>query len=589
MTNATNLAMLPLSAITVVPGFNPRRAFKKMPMAQLVKSIKANGLIQAILVRPDPDSEGQYLLIAGERRFRAAREADLTEVPASIRDCSPEEAKVLAIIENCEREDVSPAEEALAARDVLDSVGDRAAAASALGWSVSKLDARMLLLTASELVLTALAEGSIHVGHAELLAGLPEDAQNKALQRIIDNNVSVADLREQVKGVVIPLSRAIFDLSACQGCPFNTATQRSLFGDAIEGSNCKNRSCFTDKSNAALQVKKDALAEEVGTVALSTEKDPGSYAPLVIEGENGVGQEQFAQCRGCTHFGALIRSKLDAMLGQVDRPICFNRPCHIGKIAAHAEARAESESAQPTEATEQSDAQSSGKVAARTKSSRKGVPTTKAAAKTTKTAAPAASSAAAKTAMKPAYASVATGLVVTDPRVPLVLAILAMSKVLREANVELPASVVPNGKKPEEVVAKLLALDTEEIVTRFRACSTAMVAGAHKTPAHSRNDVFPSVLAVGLAQATSSDLAEHFTVTEEFLAAHTREGILGLLTEANFMEWLHQQDGGVKKGKAMLASKKAELPKAIMSLGFDWKGFVPKAVSTAAPRSFVGV
>lgn len=582
---ASEVATIPLSSIRVQESFNPRRAFRALPMERLIDSIRAEGLIQPILVRPDDAGEG-YILIAGERRLRACIVIGLPDVPALIRHVDADQARVLAILENIDRADLSAAEEALAAREALDIAGgDRAATASQLGWSATKLEARLLLLTASPAVLAAVAEGTIHVGHAELLAGLPFAQQDKALSRIIENKVSIPDLREQVKGILIPLSSAIFDTAGCSGCPASTVTQRGLFGDSVEGSFCKNRACFTTKTQSALELKRSALAEDVGTVALTTEKDESSYISLIVNGEGGVGTEQFAQCRGCTHFGALIHAQLDNKCGQVDRPVCFHRPCHTEKVAARADALKEEAASRlasngPASTTE---------VPASATPSKAKKAVGKAATKTAKTAAPAASPSNARTLMKPAYAAAAAALMVNDTRVPLALAILAMSKVLTEAGVTVPDDTVPQGKKPEDVLAVLAGLEPDEVVKRFKACVEAMIGGKQTNSNFSRNDVFPAVLSAALAQAAKADLAPHFTVTTEFLQAHTREGILALLAESGFKDWMEAQEGGAKKWKMIVAAKKADLAKSIMDAGFNWSGFIPQSVAGVTPRSLVGV
>lgn len=579
-------ASIPLSSIEVV--YNPRRAFRKEPLQRLVDSIRDAGLITPIAVRPCDASEG-YELIAGERRLRAVRELAWQDVPALIIHCDPVEAKRLAALENLDRADLSASEEAYVARDALDAAGgDRVAAASQLGWSATKMDARLLLLMASADVLDAVAQGTIHLGHAELLAGLPEEQQNKALGRIIESNVPVAALREQIKGVVIPLSRAIFPTGAgskCATCPHNSALQQTLFGESIEGANCKNRVCFNELTQAALEAKRASLAEEVGTVALSTEKDEATYTSLIVNGMGGVGAEQFSQCRSCIHFGALIHAKPDARLGQVERPMCFDVACNKLRVASYAEQLAEQ--AAPTTDTTTVDTTGDNATPAAV-----GAPATSRAAtvakRPAKAAAPAASSNAARAAMKPAYAAAASVLLADSTSVPFALAIMGMGKVLAEAGIALPAGLTISGKKPEDVIASILKKDQSEVVALFRACTMAFVAGDQGQSSFSRNDVFPAVIAASLAQASKADLAPHFAMSDAFLAAHTKEGIAALLDESGFKAWLAAQDEGDKKSRAIHAAKKVDLPKAIMDAGFDWSGFVPKSVAHVVPRSFVG-
>ncbi|AGG89042.1 PRTRC system ParB family protein [Rhodanobacter denitrificans] len=572
--------VVPLSSISVQPGFNPRRAFRPADMDRLVASIREQGVIQPPLVRPRHDGEEGFWLVAGERRFRACTLLNKAELPVLVREMDDAQARLAALCENMDRKDLSAAEEAIAARHALDLAGgDKAATASQLGWSATKLEARLLLLTASAAVLQALADGAIHVGHAELLAGLPEASQDKALGRIIEGQVSVADLREQVKGIVIPLSTAIFDTTACAKCPFNTQLQGSLFGDAVAGAHCKNRACFTAKTNEAIEAKRAALAEEVGTVALSTEKDPDSYVPLVVNGEGGVGRAQFEQCRTCQHFGALIHAKADGRLGQVERPMCFERTCHSQKVAAHAaELAALAEEASGSSPVAAGNPSPGTAPAGKAKAKPKVKPAPK-------KAAPAASPSGARTAMKPAFVAAARELLTTDPRVGLALAVMALSKVAREAGLDPATAPRPT---PEESVATLLKLDANALAAKYREVCEQLVSGDLRS-AYSRNDVFPIVIAARVTQALQGGPGSHFKVTAEFLAAHTREGISALLAESGFEKWLKEQEDGAAKWKALMSLKKSELPAAVMEKGFEWAGFVPASVQNVTPRSLVGV
>lgn len=585
----SEVAVIPLAAIRVV--YNPRRAFRPEALQRLAESIRENDLIQPIAVRPADDGEG-YELIAGERRLRAMRLLEREQAPARIIFCDHTEARRLSLLENLDRQDLSPAEEALAARDALDLAGgDRAATASQLGWPASKLESRLLLLQASADVLDAVADGRIHVGHAELLAGLPEAQQNRALSRIIENNVTVAALREQVKGVVIPLAQAIFPTgagSACETCPFNTALQGTLFGEAVAGANCKNRACFTALTNTELEARRARLQEDYATVALSTEKDESSYTALIQSGAGSVGPEQYNACRSCEHFGALLHAKPDARLGQVERPTCFNLSCHGTKVRAYADSRAPAPAVEDgaSEDTETPTKAISAKPAA---AASRAAAASKAKAKTKHTPAPAASSVAAKAAMKPAYTAAATGLMTTGTKEPLAVAILAMAKVMNEAGISLPEGVTVSGKKPEDIIAKLLGKEEADLSRLFSATACALVTGHQASPQFSRNDVFPGVIAASMVQGQGVDLAQHFACSEAYLAAHTKEGIGALLEESGFKTWLTAQDDGEKRWKALLANKKADMPKEIMAAGFTWAGFVPKAVASVSPRAFVGV
>jgi ParB family transcriptional regulator, chromosome partitioning protein len=264
-------ANLPIGEIKAKEGFNPRKYFDPSEHAELVESVKENGIIQPIMVRPVSDGSGGYWVVCGERRFRAAREAGLAHIPVVVRDISDAEAMVVAIIENAQRANITPAEEAQSARKVLMGCGnDRQEAMRLLGWGQSKFDSRMLLLHADQAVLDALAERKIKLGHAELLSQLPSEFQVNTLTKIISDGYTVGDLKAKLAGFSMDLSKACFNKSECQACPHNSALQASLFDDHIEGGKCASHDCFKSKTDTAMLAKKGDLTEQYAVVFLDT-------------------------------------------------------------------------------------------------------------------------------------------------------------------------------------------------------------------------------------------------------------------------------------------------------------------------------
>jgi len=252
---------LPLSLIQ--PGGNPRRFFNPAKHEELVASIRLRGLLQPLLVRPAPDGDN-YLLVAGGRRYRAALEVYGAEglVPVISREMTDQEALEAAIDENDVREDASETEQADAALRILAACqDDRAEAARRLGWSTFKLDRRLALAGLSDAVKAALDERRIKVGHAELLAAVPADKQDKALETILTSGIDVAKTRELLQRVTQNLAAATFDKTECAGCGYNSARQRALFETHVEDGHCTNGACFALKVEAAEKAR--AVAEPV--------------------------------------------------------------------------------------------------------------------------------------------------------------------------------------------------------------------------------------------------------------------------------------------------------------------------------------
>ncbi len=348
-----SLMSVKLASIKVREGHNPRTYFDAEEMQALVESVRAVGIAQPILLRPLEG--GEYQVIAGERRLRAAREVfgEDGEIPALIRECSQEEAEILALVENTERADMSPTEEAEQANRILTRCkGDKQEAAAALGWPVSKLTRRVALMTLTKEVRDALTQRRIVLGVAELLAAVPQGRQNGALEKIIEHDLSVAQVKAQVMTLTNTLASAIFDTGDCASCQFNTSQQRGLFGESLSDGYCTNRTCFEKKTDDKLAAMQSELSEEVPKVVVLRQDSGVVPIKLVVEGPMGVGEHQHQQCLGCQNYGATI-SALPGAMGEVERGICFDGSCHAGKVAAQIKLRKEQQRAEQAAVQEQ--------------------------------------------------------------------------------------------------------------------------------------------------------------------------------------------------------------------------------------------
>lgn len=245
--------MIPLSKI--VKGDNPRRYFDRTKHDEMVASIRLRGVLQAILVRPKGD---QFSIVLGERRWRASQEAYGPDgaIPATVREMTDEEALLAAIDENEIRDDTSETEQADAAVRVLAAChNDRAEAARRLGWSQGKLARRLALANLSDPVKLALDERRIKIGHAELLAAVPLDKQEKGLETILSAGLDVNKTRELLMRVTQNLASTCFDKSECTTCAFNSGTQRVLFETHVEDGHCTNPTCYELKVQAVEQAR----------------------------------------------------------------------------------------------------------------------------------------------------------------------------------------------------------------------------------------------------------------------------------------------------------------------------------------------
>ena len=189
------LKSISVAAIDPLPG-NPRKHFDPAALEELAASIEARGVIQPIIVRPR--SKGRFELVAGERRWRAAQKARLHEIPALVRDLSDREVMALALIENLQREDLNPVEEARAYQRLSDDEGmTQAEIARMVEKSRSHVANIQRLLNLPEKVLDLVEGGQLSMGHARALIG-QEDAASLA-QRAVNDNLSVREIEKLVK------------------------------------------------------------------------------------------------------------------------------------------------------------------------------------------------------------------------------------------------------------------------------------------------------------------------------------------------------------------------------------------------------
>lgn len=182
---------VPVEALHPNPN-QPRRSFDDAALTDLANSIREKGVIQPLIVRPDPEREGQYEIVAGERRWRAAQVAQLHELPVIVRNYSDTEMLEVAIIENIQRADLNAIDEAAGYRQLMDRFGHtQEQLATALGKSRSHIANQMRLLSLPPEVQTLLTEGQLTAGHARALIG--HERAVELARRIVTGKLSVRE------------------------------------------------------------------------------------------------------------------------------------------------------------------------------------------------------------------------------------------------------------------------------------------------------------------------------------------------------------------------------------------------------------
>lgn len=172
--------------------YQPRKEFDREKLDELAQSIKENGVIQPIIVRQSPVIG--YEILAGERRYRASLLAGLTSIPAVVKQLSDQEMMVQSIIENLQRENLNPIEEARAYESLVEKGFTHAKIADKMGKSRPYISNSIRLLSLPEQILSEVENGKLSQAHARSLVGLNKEQQDYFFQRIIEEDISVRKL-----------------------------------------------------------------------------------------------------------------------------------------------------------------------------------------------------------------------------------------------------------------------------------------------------------------------------------------------------------------------------------------------------------
>jgi ParB family chromosome partitioning protein len=265
---------------------NPRKHFDKKALQELASSIAEKGIVVPLLVRSSwakiDGTDQTYEIVAGARRFRAAQIANLAELPVIVRELSDDQVLEIQVIENLQRADVHPLEEANGYKRLLSSerYTDVAALAAKVGKSESYVYQRLKLAELIEPAKKAFFEEQITAGHAILIARLQPQEQKEALAKCIGNQWSKPSVRELSQWIQdnlhLDLAKAPWqkddaDLlpkaGACTTCPKRTGATPALFPDVTKGDTCTDPACYQAKLTALVELKleQDATAQLVST------------------------------------------------------------------------------------------------------------------------------------------------------------------------------------------------------------------------------------------------------------------------------------------------------------------------------------
>lgn len=572
---------LPLANIMVREGFNPRKTHNQESLSEIRESIRNSGVHTPIVVRPS-NEPNIFEVVAGHTRYNLSKEVGRDTIPAMIKELSDEEAFELALSENVHRRDMNFIEEGRAVSVLLkQNKGDKDEVCLILGWKREKLESRILLTHAIPDVSEALTEGTIKLGHAELLCGLRQSAQAGGLKLILEHGLTVEETKQRISSKSMVLSLAIFDKSECNGCPSNTDQQQSLFSTTYDAGRCLNSECFNRKSNEAVIAKKSALEESYHRVELISLVAKDTATQLMPTGAKGVGQSQMNEgCSGCGNCGAIISDKLGSF-GAVQENVCFDLACHKEKVTAYQESLKEETStcSASTEESQTADTpntptKSGPKKASKTKTSASAIPLK---------------------IIEQNHAVHRKAGAVFIGSSSLHTKALALDYCLKQVqggrfDVVLADGTNKNLSLTNDITSRierveLFALQgetwidqtTQKVIVHTLLKSNERMSG-DKEPF---KDVFGG-MAVHLVktQIDHVDLGQHFKLDVEYLKPHTKKAIQLLLEQSGF-DKAYDADQGEGAFKELMKSKKDEIIEAFEKLGFDSGNYIPPSMAVA--------
>jgi len=576
--------------------FNARRFEENMTpqrrarFEELTASIREKGIIQPLLVRMI--SADHFEVVAGERRYRAALEVvkrlgispEQYEVPCMVREIDDDAAFDLMLVENLQREDLTPFESAQAFRAYLDRHGNTPEAAADLatrtGVPVHAIRRQARLIDLPEEALKAWREGDLTQSHLETLTRFCDRERIlQALAECLRRKLSVKEFREYVAGISPDLDKGFFDKAECQSCSHNTAVQSGLFADESPGARCCNPACFEEKQGAFLTENwpKSKPAETFGTRGFRFgHRIVGEYREIVTG-------ETVDRCRECDAFVSLLRLT-GVVVSGYDRTCIGSRECFEELYCPKAAPPPEEEAEEPEETSslgehlaaareKKKESQASEPVPASTTSGRLEKPAASPPEETGPVFNAQRGERFRKEFVKTALPELAVAEGFEAPKLRLALVALALSSSAAKTHL-LAALGLKGNVKPDRLAEEIFEIPAEDVLGELMKASVAQVLNDYT--------LMPAVWEL-VAQRFGIDFAGDWRITEEYLNTLTKSEIVRIGEEPDVDIWT---DDKVKawrkehhKGKALLSLKKEELIAMILKSGADLAWRVPAEVA----------
>jgi ParB family chromosome partitioning protein len=284
----------------------PRKFFDESALKELTKSIQTNGILQPIMVRPGAHQRRNakdhpvYVIVCGERRYRAAYEAGLEEIPVVIRNLDDAAALEIQIVENLQRKDVNPMEEGLAF-EKLSTLFSIEEIAMRVGKGSHYVAQRMSLAKLTDKWQQLMYDGTITLTQAYKLARIAPSFQDEVYKETVDKNGKLKynwQLDQMLDNEDHNLAKATFDIKdaelypeagACTNCPYNSAANNLLFPDLNKKKICHNSACWSIKTSRAYKVMIEEKAKDPDIVFVHTAYGPSKEEKAKIQAAEELG------------------------------------------------------------------------------------------------------------------------------------------------------------------------------------------------------------------------------------------------------------------------------------------------------------
>lgn len=564
------------------PKNDPRKGRNKARYAQMKESIRAEGVIQPILLRPITGADVPYEVVYGNTRYDISADLGNSDILANIREMTDEEARKAAIIENIQRSDLSPIEEAYSCVELLaDHNNDHAEVCLIMGWPRAKLDARVLLSKCCDEVAEALVQGEIKLGHAELLAPMIHEDQQLICRRIIERGMTVSATRDRLNELSGVIANAPFDTADCASCQHNSAKFGDLFGASLGEGKCQNRSCWEDKTQNLIKVRLIEAERDYGVVHTDLTLPENGYVLLEEKGLNGVGTTQFSACFSCASYGAVVSTKPGSE-GRIVGGHCFNKACHTQFNNAYKALVANATG--KTAVNESTD-----KVSGQDGAGNPKVGVQAVGAKTTSPAKPQEVKKAIKREAFTLFSQMGRQAIQGNMSYALAISIVSLYLDMRS---DLPSELlarlqkvtgIPNslfGQERTPVEVMLAQKPVEELqsyLSQLAACTVYRRDGSDQF-----QKSIPGSQSIAFIKAAGMDPVDHFQMTENYLKAMTKAGIIADCKASGF-EAKFDEVKGAKEFAKLAAGKADDLIKTVLAFTeFSWNGYLPETMKISA-------